>query len=127
MDLLAAFKRHDYDEGDKLSKIDLFSMMDDRAGVEVDRNVAIEMFEKMDKDNDELITFDEFCSVFIEVEEKLNHEVASFRDREIDIGNQLNTWSNKLNDAIKNEKKNQFGKLICSCRYYEGFYRRSYS
>lgn len=109
-DLLEAFKKYDYDESDKLSKIDLFSMMDEIAGSEVDRQVALEMFEQMDKDNDELVTFEEFATVFIEVEEKLNHELAAFRDREIEIANQLNTWNKKLSDAKIDEKKNLFGK-----------------
>lgn len=108
--LLEAFKEYEYNETDKLSKIDLFSMLDEKAGQEFDRTIAAEMFEKMDVDNDELVTFKEFADVYIEVEEKLNHELAAFRDREIELGNQLNTWTKKLNDSTKLEKKNSFGK-----------------
>ena len=108
--LTEILKKHGFDEESQFSKIDLFTLLDERAKHEFDRTIAAELFSKMDKDHDELISFNEFCDVFVSVEEKLSQEVATYKDRQIELGNFLKTWKRNLNDAQGKEKKNAFGR-----------------
>jgi Ca2+-binding EF-hand superfamily protein len=109
--LLGVFKEYEIDELEQISKIELFSLLDQRAKHEFDRNVAAELFSKMDEDNDELINFEQFFDVFVTVEEELNFKIAKYKDRLIELKNLTNTWTSKLSEAERKEKNNSFGRL----------------
>ncbi len=80
-----------------------------QAGVEFDRQMANDIFQKMDEDEDELVTFEQFAFVYIEAEERLSHRIADYRDRKVQLSNEIRTWKNKLREAQETEKLNQFG------------------
>lgn len=127
-DLRKAFKAIDVDGDKRLSKIELFKFLDDRSRKEFDRGVASELFEQMDSDKDELITFNEFARGYIQAEERLHHKLAHYNDRNKELDNEIVTFNSKLDQAKKTEKKNSFGimtdsNVILSLRkvkYFEG-------
>ena len=75
----------------------------------------------MDRDNDELVTFDEFSKVYIEVEEWLSHKIAEYRDRNIEIESELKSWDLKLQEVTKTEQLNSYGRRILKIRCYDRF------
>ena len=117
-DLWRHFEKIDKDHDRKISKIELFEFLDLRVrenGFEdgqFDRAVASELFEKMDRDNDELVTFDEFCKVYIEVEERLCHKLAQYRGRVMEIEAELESWNRKLDEVKLTEKLNPYGRFL---------------
>lgn len=61
------------------------------------------MFRRMDDDDDELVTFDQFATVYIQQEEILHHQIASDRDRMIQIHNEIDACKYRLEEEEKTQ------------------------
>lgn len=71
--------------------------------------MADDIFRKMDEDEDELVTFEQFAFVYIEAEERLSHRIADYRDRKVQLSSEIKTWKSKHREAQEKELKNGFG------------------
>ena len=74
--LTREFRRMDIDKDDRLTQEDLCYYLDQKNdGVEFDRNVALQLFEKMNKDEDGKVTVNEFIRVWSVAQKNLEEKI----------------------------------------------------
>lgn len=71
--------------------------------------MADQIFERMDKNNDGRVSIDEFIKVFLEAEDILKQKIENHKKMIDENQKSMIEATNKLNEAKRTERKNQYG------------------
>lgn len=83
--------------------------MQKQGGNEFDRGVAMQLYERMDKNNDGRVTVDEFKKVFVEAIEILKNKIENCNKYISDYKRSKEQAILKLEEVKRNERLNQYG------------------
>lgn len=76
--------------------------------------MADELFERMDKDHNDMISVDEFIKVFLEAEEVLNNKMQKISLSIRELEEEKNKLEYEYNQIVEVEKLNEYGIMFGS-------------
>lgn len=113
MEKVAALQREfsdiDINHDDWISRQELYGYLDRRSGAQFDRAIADEIFEHMDKDNNEQVTINEFIKVYIEAEEMLRRKIEAAKINKESYKRQQEECLRRAEEERLNEKLTAYG------------------
>lgn len=80
-----------------------------KAGHEFDRNVALQLYERMDKNYDNKVSREEFINTFLEAEEILAFKIENSKKYIEDYQTQKRNAISRLEEIKKTETLNSYG------------------
>ena len=108
--LLQQFNDIDLNHDQYISRDELFLYLDKKCpGGTYDRNVAEQLFERMDKNYDGRISVEEFVTVFLEAEDILINKIEKSKDSIKEFTQRRGETLNKLEQVRRSEKLNKNG------------------
>ena len=99
----------DADHNQWISREELYSYLDRKSGKEFDRAIANEIFDHMDKNQDNRVTINEFIKVYIEADEILRKKIETAKINKEYYRKQEEDCLKKAEEAKLNERYTPYG------------------
>lgn len=103
------FAEIDINHDANISRDELYSYLDRKTKSRFDRAIADELFDHMDKDQNQNITINEFIRVYIEADEMLQKKIATAKANLINYKRQQEEYLKKAQEERAVERPNQYG------------------
>jgi len=105
---------HEFNEIDKdgdkqLTFNEIFEFLSKRQGSDFDENLCYELFAKMDKNNDSIVTTQEFLWSYVDAEDIIMKRIKELRKQIQDKAKQMEECKKKMVQARAVEQMNQHG------------------
>jgi len=107
--LLNEFAEIDANGDKQLSFQEVFSFLNKKSSGKYDKELCRELFAKMDKNQDSIVTTDEFLWCYVETENEVKKSIAEVKTAVSDSMKQIEENKKKLDNAKKSETMNQHG------------------
>ena len=107
--LLNEFTQIDKDGNNELTFKEIHDFLSAKQGSPFDENLCKEIFKKMDKDNDNIITLDEFLWSFVEAEDLLQASIKDIKKTIFDNFKRMEEYQKKMIQARTGESFNRYG------------------
>ena len=106
--------RREFDQIDSnrdahLSYQEIHEFLSKRSGRAFDKNLCQELFAKMDKNEDDAITVDEFIRAYVEAEDMIKGRMEDLKEQIRQSTIHLNESKKQLQEAAESEEMNEFG------------------
>lgn len=85
-----------------------------KSGQIFDRDVADELFDRMDKDHNHMVSVDEYIKIFIQAEEVLNNKIMKISGSLAECQREHEKLLNDFNNIVEIEKLNEYGIMFGS-------------
>ena len=107
--LLKEFEQIDKNHDHQLSYEEIFEFLSQKQGSYFDSNLCRDLFNKMDKDGDGVITVDEFIWSYVESEDYILNRIKDLKKNIFDNSKKMDEFKKKLIQARTTESYNAYG------------------
>ncbi|CAG9333190.1 unnamed protein product [Blepharisma stoltei] len=107
--LLAEFAEVDTNKDQELTFDEVYNFLKKKSGGEYDREICMGLFSKMDKDQDAVVTIEEFIWSYVETENNIKRRTTELKRQIADNIKQVDDYNRKLITAKATEKLGKNG------------------
>mgnify|MGYP001038299684 CR=1 FL=1 len=107
--LIKEFKAIDVNKDDKLTYEEIYKFLSEKQGQNFDESLCQELFAKMDKNKDSVVTTDEFLWSYVDAEDLIMRRIRELKQELESNDKELQKVKKNLVEARTSEKINKFG------------------